>query len=87
MLRRSFFLKVGLIPLVLSLTSCSTSLYKVKPVVEPPLSADAKSASAGGVSVRVAPLMSDEESQDLFEANLPLAGVLPSCDLALGDTI
>ena len=25
----------------------------------------------------VAPLLTDEESQDLFEANLPLAGVLP----------
>ena len=27
--------------------------------------------------MRVAPLLSDEESQDLFEANLPLGGVLP----------
>jgi hypothetical protein len=63
--------------LVLS-ASCAGSLFKVKPVVElPPLPADVKSASAGGVSVRVAPLMSDEESQDLFEANLPLSGVLP----------
>lgn len=59
-------------------TSCSTSLYKVKPVVElPPLSGDVKSGSAGGVSVRVAPLMNDEETQDLFEANLQLAGILP----------
>jgi hypothetical protein len=59
-------------------TSCAGSLFKVKPVVElPPLSGEARSASAGGVTVRVAPLMSDEESQDLFEANLPLAGVLP----------
>jgi len=50
----------------------------VKPVVElPPLPADVKSSSAGGVAVRVAPLMSDEESQDLFEANLPLSGILP----------
>jgi len=63
---------------VLFLTACSTSLYKVKPAVElPPLSGDAKSASAGGVTVRVAPLLSDEESQELFEANLPLAGILP----------
>ena len=59
-------------------TSCAGSLYKVKPVVElPPLAGELKSASAGGVSVRVAPLLSDEESQDLFEANLPLGGVLP----------
>jgi hypothetical protein len=59
-------------------TSCAGSLFKVNPVVElPPLSGEARSASAGGVTVRVAPLMTDEESQDLFEANLPLAGVLP----------
>ena len=59
-------------------TSCAGSLYKVKPVVElPPLAGELKSASAGGVTVRVAPLLSDEESQDLFEANLPLGGVLP----------
>jgi hypothetical protein len=50
----------------------------VKPAVElPPLPANARSASANGVTVRVAPLLSDEESQDLFEANLPLAGILP----------
>ena len=59
-------------------TSCVGSLYKVKPVVDlPPLAGDVKSASAGGVTVRVAPLLSDEESQELFEANLPLAGILP----------
>jgi hypothetical protein len=59
-------------------TSCAGSLFKVKPVVElPPLTGELKSASAGGVTVRVAPLMTDEESQDLFEANLPLSGVLP----------
>lgn len=43
----------------------------------PPLAENARSASAGGVTVKVAPLMSDEESQELFEANLPLGGVLP----------
>jgi hypothetical protein len=59
-------------------TSCAGSLFKVKPVVElPPLAGDVKSVSAGGVTVRVAPLMTDEESQDLFEANLPLSGILP----------
>ena len=63
---------------VLLTTSCAGSLFKVKPVVElPPLAADAKSANAGGVTVRVARLMSDEEGQELFEANLPLAGILP----------
>jgi len=63
---------------ILLTSSCAGSLFKVKPVVElPPLAGDVKSASAGGVTVRVAPLMSDEESQDLFEANLPLGGILP----------
>jgi len=58
--------------------SCSSSLFKVKPAIElPPLSGNIKTASAGGVNVRVAPLMSDEENQELFEANLPLGGVLP----------
>src|SRR6185503_3857979 len=59
-------------------TSCAGSLFKVKPAIElPPLAENVRSASAGGVTVRVAPLMSDEESQELFEANLPLGGVLP----------
>jgi hypothetical protein len=58
--------------------SCGGALFKVKPVVElPPLSGDVKSASAGGVTIKVAPLLTDEESQELFEANLPLGGVLP----------
>ena len=58
--------------------SCAGSLFKVKPVVElPPLAGNIKAANAGGVAIRVAPLMSDEESQELFEANLPLGGVLP----------
>lgn len=58
--------------------SCVGSLFKVKPVVElPPLKGDVKTATAGGATVRVAPLLSDEESQDMFEANLPLAGILP----------
>jgi hypothetical protein len=59
-------------------TSCAGSLFKVKPAIElPPLADNARSASAGGVTVRVAPLMSDEQSQELFEANLPLGGILP----------
>ncbi len=58
--------------------SCSGSLFKVKPVAElPPLPANTRSVDAGGVTIRVAPLLSDEESQELFEANLPVSGVLP----------
>lgn len=59
-------------------SACGGALFKVKPVVElPPLTGAVKSTSSGGVTIRVAPLLSDEESQELFEANLPLAGVLP----------
>jgi hypothetical protein len=60
------------------MTGCGSSLYRVKPVTElPALPDNSRSASAGGVTVRVAPLLSDEEAQELFEVNLPLAGVLP----------
>ncbi len=69
---------IVLIAIAVAAASCAGALYKVKPAVEmAPLAENAKSASAGGVSVRVAPLMSDEDSQDLFEANLPLSGILP----------
>ena len=82
MFNHDYFGKMRLIVFAIATTlltaSCAGSLFKVKPVVElPPLTGEVKSASAGGVTVRVAPLMSDEESQDLFEANLPLSGVLP----------
>ncbi len=59
-------------------SGCSASLFRIKPVTElPPLANNAKSIDAGGVTLRVAPLLTDEESQELFEANLPLSGVLP----------
>ena len=58
--------------------SCGGALFKVKPVVElPPLPSESRTASTGGISLTVAPLLTDEESQELFEANLPLSGVLP----------
>ena len=53
------------------------SLYKVKPVVEAPVSDGARAGEAGGIRLRAVPLVTDEESQELFEANLPLAGLLP----------
>ena len=62
---------------VLLETSCTRSIFKVKPVNElPPLPSNTRSADAGGATVRVAPLLTDEESQELFEANLPVSGVL-----------
>jgi len=67
-----------LVAILLLSSACAGSLFKVKPVVElPPLEGNVKTMSAGGVTVRVGPLMTDEESQDLFEANLPLSGILP----------
>jgi hypothetical protein len=66
-----------LVVTALGSASCTGSLFKVKPVAElPPLPANTRSADAGGVTIRVAPLLTDEESQELFEANLPLSGVL-----------
>lgn len=58
--------------------SCGGALYKVKPVVDlPALPTSARTVSGGGMRLSVAPLLNDEDSQELFEANLPLSGVLP----------
>lgn len=68
----------SLVTFALLTTGCAGSLFKVKPAIElPPLPENARTASAGGITVRVAPLLSDEETQELFEANLPVSGVLP----------
>lgn len=58
------------------MVGCASSLYKVKPRVEAPVTGG-REGSAGGFHVRAVPLLTDEESQELFEANLPLAGLLP----------
>jgi hypothetical protein len=58
------------------MAGCGGSLYKVKPRVDAPVTGS-KEANAGGFTVRAVPLLTDEESQELFEANLPLAGLLP----------
>ena len=64
-------------PLLLTL-GCSGSLYKVKPASELARLPDhAATANLGAVSFRAAPLLTDEESQELFESNLHLAGLLP----------
>ena len=76
MTRRALFLYLTTAATLLE-TSCTGSLFKVKPVTElPPLPASSRSADAGGVTIRVAPLLTDEQSQELFEANLPVSGVL-----------
>ena len=60
----------------LGMASCGGSLYKVKPKIDAPVEGG-RDASAGGFSLRAVPLLTDEESQDLFQANLPLGGLLP----------
>jgi hypothetical protein len=62
--------------LCLIAASCGGSLYKVKPKIDAPVTGG-KEASASGFSIRAVPLLTDEESQDLFQANLPLGGLLP----------
>ncbi len=61
------------------LAGCGGSLYKVAPApnASAPIAEGAKGTEAGGVAVRAIPLLTDEESQELFEANLPLGGLLP----------
>jgi len=59
-------------------SSCGGSLFKVKPAADlPPMPATVASANLGSISFRAAPLLTDEESQELFESNLQLAGLLP----------
>jgi len=59
-------------------SSCGGSLFQVKPTAElPPMPATVASANLGSISFRAAPLLTDEESQELFESNLQLAGLLP----------
>ncbi len=75
---RRIFPLVLLALATLVVSSCSPALLKVKPAVElPPLPENSRSTEAGGYTVRVAPLLTDDQSQELFEANLPLSGVLP----------
>ena len=70
--------RLGFFVLALLSASCSGSLFKVKPVSEmPAMPASAASANVGSLSFRAAPLLTDEETQELFEANLQLAGLLP----------
>ena len=70
--------KLALLLTLLVSASCGGSLYKIKPVAELPLMpATAASVDLGSVSFRAAPLLTDEESQELFESNLHLAGLLP----------
>jgi hypothetical protein len=64
--------------LILFCTSCSNSLFKVKPVnALPAMPVSAAAMNTGSLSFRASPLLTDEETQELFESNLQLAGLLP----------
>ena len=63
---------------LLCTASCSNSLFKVKPVnALPAMPASAAATNVGSLSFRASPLLTDEETQELFESNLQLAGLLP----------
>src|SRR4051812_32610755 len=58
-------------------SSCSNSLFKVKPINEiPAMPASAASVNVGSLSFRASPLLTDEQTQELFESNLQLAGLM-----------
>jgi hypothetical protein len=76
---RRWLVQTLVLVVVTAMTACSSnSLYKVKPFVKlPPMPESARTADVGQIAFRAAPLLTDEESQELFEANLPLAGLFP----------
>jgi hypothetical protein len=65
-----------LVLLVLAAGCGGGSLYHVKPKIDAPVTGG-REGMVGGFSVRAVPLLADEESQELFQANLPLSGLLP----------
>ena len=68
----------ALFVLALLSISCSNSLFKVKPANQMmAMPASAASVNVGSLSFRASPLLTDEETQELFESNLQLAGLLP----------
>jgi hypothetical protein len=64
--------------LLASCVSCSNSLFKVRPANQMPMMpASATTVNVGSLSFRGSPLLTDEETQELFESNLQLAGLMP----------
>lgn len=63
---------------ILLSASCGGPLYKVKPLAKlPAMPATSPTVNLGSLSIRAKPLLTDEETQELFESNLRLAGLLP----------
>jgi hypothetical protein len=64
--------------LALLTIACSNSLFKVTPIDKiPAMPASATSMNVGSLSFRASPLLTDEQTQELFESNLQVAGLLP----------
>lgn len=75
--RNAASLAAGVFLLLLT-ASCNNSLFKVKPVSDlPAMPSSAASVNVGVVTFRGAPLLTDEQTQELFDSNLQLAGLLP----------
>jgi|ERR1043166_4625819 len=75
--RNAASLALGCLALLFT-TACSNSLFKVKPASAlPPMPASSASMNVGTITFRASPLLTDEQTQELFESNLQLAGLLP----------
>jgi len=58
--------------------SVPTSLFSVRPAASlPPIPGTAPNVNVGSLTFRAIPLLTDEETQELFESNLQLAGLQP----------
>jgi hypothetical protein len=76
--RFAWAIKSVLVFTLVFVSSCGGSLFKVKPAAElQPMPATVASANLGSISFRAAAMLTDEESQEMFESNLQLAGLLP----------
>jgi len=76
--RFTWIIKTAFAATLLFNSSCGGSLFHVKPVAAlPPMPATVASTNLGSISFRAAPMLTDEETQELFESNLHLAGLLP----------
>lgn len=63
--------------LIILTLGCAGSLYKVRSPLRSPVPAGAASAEGKSLAINAVAMTEDEFSQDMFEANFPLSGVLP----------
>lgn len=58
------------------LSACSVPLYKIAPLPQNSTIPDGKSAAINELEITASALLDDDKSFELFEANLPLAGIV-----------